>query len=1267
MSIPTAFGKNLILSLVTALLLVTMASAQQINLSSTQKAQTLLQKNLRATGLSQAAIHEYIVTNSYTDKKTGHLLVYLQQAYLGIPVYNKIGMYIFKNDSLVDQRPDYIPKMDSKAGRQAAPVINGVQAIQRAGSLLSIPVPQNWRSVERDDAHQHFVFDAAGFSLHNLSSNLVWLPVNDGRELKLSWTVRIGSADGNEEWLASIDAQTGELLQKKSLILQEHLYRDAHTRLAPAPAIPAGKSIQHNLPLAPSPPAVNSSTYRVYPFPMESANYGSRTAVSNPWTMAGAGNDAATLGWHFDNTTNFTYTRGNNVWAQQDLSGALNTTGFSDTSLTSIPALTFDQPLDTAGNPTAYANIRAGIDNLFYWNNLMHDISYQYGFDEAAGNFQADNLGRGGAGNDYVHAFSQDGGGTNNADFYSGPDGENPRMRMFLWNSEVTPHFHVSSPSPADYTVAEGVLSSRNRLADVGPVTAAIVLVNDVSGSTHQACGSIQNAVSLVGKIALVDRGGSSCPFTLKVKNAQNAGAIGVIVVSNVAGAPTVMSGNDTTITIPAVMVSQADGNTIKAGLPAVTGTLAATGHYIDGALDNGVIAHEYTHGISNRLTAGPSNAGCLLNWEQMGEGWSDYMALMVTTDWNNTTIADNTKKRTLGTYVSGQQPAQGGIRRFPYTTDIAVNPWTYDSLATATNGEPHSVGEIWCATLWDMTWNIIATEGIDADLFHGTKGNNIALQLVMQGLKYQPCGPGFLDGRDAILKADSILYNYAHKCAIWNAFARRGMGKSALQGSAENYTDQTPAKDLPSGISISQVANKSTVSHGSDITYTIHASCNCQAMNNISVVDTLSANLGYLSSTGGVYTAPYVHFDGLNFTPGETKTFTIQAQANGFYSRPDTLINDTRDPAAYAWSNSAIGNYFWTEATTKSHSSSHAWYAYDQPATGQQFLTSGNLLPDTLSTLSFWHYYDTDPSYDGGVVEITTDGGTHWQDLGPYMTQNAYNSNIPPFPTETASRKAFSGNSGGQFIQTIIPLTGFAGTTAKIRFRFGSDALDGGDGWYIDDIFLKNEKAAYSVANVFSGTTLLSNMRAVSAFAASALPVNFLDFEAKRQSKTVLLQWTVNGEISVNSYTIEKSADGNTFTSIGTVPASAPGTTEKNYSFTDNQPLAGDNYYRVAEKDIDGKITYSAVRAVAFSGSGLVIKLSPIPSFNHQVKLDVAASGNGVVTASLLNTLGQQLQAFSIRRGVNWLSLDGISKGVYFLRIETGNGQAAIGKLVIE
>ena len=92
-----------------------------------------------------------------------------------------------------------------------------------------------------------------------------------------------------------------------------------------------------------------------------------------------------------------------------------------------------------------------------------------------------------------------------------------------------------------------------------------IVRVSDGSASPTLGCGPLVGFPA--GAIALVDRG--SCSFVIKARNAQAAGASAVIVVNNVAGDPSDMSGEDPSITIPAVQVSQADGGTIKAGLPA--------------------------------------------------------------------------------------------------------------------------------------------------------------------------------------------------------------------------------------------------------------------------------------------------------------------------------------------------------------------------------------------------------------------------------------------------------------------------------------------------------------------------------------------------------------------------------------------------------------------------------------------------------------------------------------------------------------------------
>ena len=107
-------------------------------------------------------------------------------------------------------------------------------------------------------------------------------------------------------------------------------------------------------------------------------------------------------------------------------------------------------------------------------------------------------------------------------------------------------------------------------------ITGNIVLVTDgISVPTSLGCNALTNGSAVSGKIALVRRG--SCNFSVKVANAQAAGAIAVIVMNNVAGPPAAMGGADATITIPSVMISREDGNLLEAALAAgtaVNGTL---------------------------------------------------------------------------------------------------------------------------------------------------------------------------------------------------------------------------------------------------------------------------------------------------------------------------------------------------------------------------------------------------------------------------------------------------------------------------------------------------------------------------------------------------------------------------------------------------------------------------------------------------------------------------------------------------------------------
>jgi hypothetical protein len=112
----------------------------------------------------------------------------------------------------------------------------------------------------------------------------------------------------------------------------------------------------------------------------------------------------------------------------------------------------------------------------------------------------------------------------------------------------------------------------------------------------------------------------------------------------------------------------------------------------------------------------------------------------------------------------------------------------------------PHGIGYAWATALWEVYWNLIDKHGFNQNVYDAwdTGGNNLAIQLVMDGMKMQVCRPGFVNGRDAILQADQALTAGANQCAIWRGFAKRGLGFSALQGSSNAIEDNVEAFDMP-------------------------------------------------------------------------------------------------------------------------------------------------------------------------------------------------------------------------------------------------------------------------------------------------------------------------------------------------------------------------------------------------------------------------------------------------------------------------------------
>jgi len=212
-----------------------------------------------------------------------------------------------------------------------------------------------------------------------------------------------------------------------------------------------------------------------------------------------------------------------------------------------------------------------------------------------------------------------------------------------------------------------------------------------------------------------------------------------------------------------------------------------------DGSLDTSVIVHEYGHGLSNRLTGGPSQSSCLDFGESIGlsEGWGDFLALLVMSARNNTDSY---------TMASWSLNKASGARTYPYTTNKARNPLTYESLNKPRFRSPHGQGEVWAEILWILNSVLMDKHGSTRTLFPPPPksperdefyklvqnklvprhGNSLALQLIINGMKIQPCRPGFIQARDAIITADNHLTRGENYCSLWSAFSSRGLGPRA-------------------------------------------------------------------------------------------------------------------------------------------------------------------------------------------------------------------------------------------------------------------------------------------------------------------------------------------------------------------------------------------------------------------------------------------------------------------------------------------------------
>ena len=838
-----------------------------------------------------------------------------------------------------------------------------------------------------------------------------------------------------------------------------------------------------------------------------------------------------------------TVTEGNNVIAYADV---VPPAGYNDGDViaTVTSDMTFDYPLmaDQSGN--SLANRQAAAVNMFTFINYLHDWWYDHGFDEASGNAQQNNYGRGGEDGDPLLAEAQDYSGLNNANMMTPADGASPVMQQYLFNSKDavngTTHGTTITSHGSIGLLQSTQLSSFGTLqySDIqGSLVRLENTVTETSATENDGCEAATNVDALAGNIAVIDRG--ACFFTSKVLNAQNAGAIAAIVVNNNDdGTAPPMGGSDAAVTIPNIGLNYEEGHAIYDLLEAgetVTAEMFSTYPLKDSSFDNGIIAHEWGHYIQNRLVG---NSSGLFNFQgrALGEGWSDFHSMMVIVRPEDADIPGNEEwalPYATGTYVVD---FYNGFRRAPYTTNMEINPLTFQHITSGavppglppTNGRsPHAAGEIWASVLWDIYAGLLNTyEFADAEA-------RMADYLIAS-YKMTPVSPTFVEARDALL---AVMYSndQSDYTLAVDAFARRGLGFGAVApdrnsrdnvGVTESYVTKLSTFTVANfdmnvnydGVELGYCTNDDILDAGETGTVSFSVTNGgSEALSDVTAQIVVLSDHDVTIENDGLVTFDEIPLFGsaesgdITVTLNEagtgdslvlSVTFPEAAEGDETVEPADlflsTIVNvdftktplvgseATADMETFALfedfqENVMVGGDE-AENTQMIDRANIGFFQSLNPSVNlgaQSMLLINNAFETDVAvetdmmqvgfgtdfTMSFWHFYALEQDWDGGVVEISINGGS-WIDVteaGGVLDVGYNTEALNENPSQALqNRPVFSGINGDLStsagnMETVRFGSVLNGQTVRFRFRLGSDGLESEFGWVIDNVSFTN------------------------------------------------------------------------------------------------------------------------------------------------------------------------------------------------------------------
>lgn len=166
-----------------------------------------------------------------------------------------------------------------------------------------------------------------------------------------------------------------------------------------------------------------------------------------------------------------------------------------------------------------------------------------------------------------------------------------------------------------------------------------------------------------------------------------------------------------------------------------------------------------------------------------------------------------------------------------------------------------------------------------------------------------------------------------------------------------------------------------------------------------------------------------------------------------------------------------------------------------------------------------------------------------------------------------------------------------------------------------------------------------------------AALPVTLIGFSGSQAADGVLLEWQTASEQNNQGFHVERSYDGSRWTDIGFVAGKGTGTEIQDYSFLDEQPLSGRNYYRLRQIDLDGKAALSNVVSVARQHAGQ-LRVFPNPVSKGELHVLLPEYTEEEVIVQLFRPAGQLLRTANLRPGANLLDVSSLAPGIYYLEV---------------